>query len=494
VGKKPLFWAQRGGRFWFASELGSLLVDPELSREVEPAAIEAYLAYQYVPHPLCAVRGIRKLAPASILTITEGGTDGRRYWWLSYDPKTDESSEAELAERLLWELREATRIRLMSEVPLGAFLSGGLDSSAVVAAMAEVGSAPVKTFSVGFPEGDFDERRYARLVATRFGTDHHELEVTPDAVSIIPRLARQFGEPFADPSAIPSFYVAEMAARHVTVALNGDGGDESFAGYDEFVLDVRLDRYLRLVPGVIRRLGGRLGELVGDGPHHAAVRSRVSRAARIAAMPRPERFARWLAAFDADWRRRLLTPEFRAVADGALDRMVAAWHDSAAREPLDRMLDVEVRTYLPDDLLVKIDIVSMAHSLEARSPFLDHKVMEFCAALPARFKLQGSSTKHILRRALAGILPEEVLTRRKMGFSVPLAKWLRSDLRSLAGDVLLDPRTIDRGYFRPQEVERVVKEHTSGVADHTARIWTLLALEMWHREVLERPAAAASVA
>jgi asparagine synthase (glutamine-hydrolysing) len=328
------------------------------------------------------------------------------------------------------------------------------------------------------------------MVARRFATDHHEFQVEPHAISIIPRLARHYGEPFADPSAIPSFYVAEMTARHVTVALNGDGGDESFAGYDEFVRDALLERYLRRVPPAIRQLGGRVGAALGEGAHHQALRSRISRRAQIAAMPRAERFARWLAAFDSDWRRRLLTDDFRAAAKDGSDPLVEAWHDSPAQDPIDRMLDVEVRTYLPDDLLVKMDIATMAHSLEARSPFLDHKLMEFSAALPAELKLRGRATKGILRSALRGVIPDQILDRKKMGFSVPLVKWLREDLRDLPGEVLLDPRALARGYFRPAEIERIVREHTEGLADHTARIWTLLQLEVWHREVLERSVAA----
>src|SRR5437764_7372847 len=251
VGKKPLFWAHRGHKLWFASEVRCLLEDPEVPREADPGAIEAYLTYQYVPHPLSAFRGISKLAPASTMTVTARGVETAHYWSLSYQPKLDGVPRRELEERLLSELREATRIRLMSEVPIGAFLSGGIDSSAVVAAMSEVSPTPVKTFSIGFPEDAFDELRYARIVARRFGTDHHEFQVEPHAISILPRLARHYGEPFADPSAIPSFYVAEMTARHVTVALNGDGGDESFAGYDEFVRDAMLERYLRRVPVAI---------------------------------------------------------------------------------------------------------------------------------------------------------------------------------------------------------------------------------------------------
>jgi asparagine synthase (glutamine-hydrolysing) len=487
VGKKPLFWARRGLRIWFASELRALLVDPELDRDVDPVAIDAYLALQYVPHPLSVFKGIQKLPPASTLTVSEGREDIRRYWSLDYTAKTDALNPDELDERVRELIREATRIRLMSEVPLGAFLSGGIDSSAVVAAMAEQMSEPVKTFSIGFPDRAFDELNYARLVAERFATEHHEFVVEPHALEIMPKLARHYGEPFADASAIPSFYLAELTGRHVTVALNGDGGDESFAGYRRYVSNDKAS-HLNWLPTSIGRLAPLFARPWGYGLRNNGTRARIQRLARTLAMDPPDRYAHWMSIFDDRRRDQLLTPEFAALRNVRAEDFVArAWTRWPAVDRIDRMLSTDVQTYLPCDLLVKMDIATMAHSVEARSPFLDHHVMEFAASLPADDKLCGLSGKRILKRALRGWVPDEILDRPKMGFGVPLGRWFREELRTLPNDVLLDSRTLARGYFRRNEVERLIGEHQEGSADHSPRIWALLQLEMWHREVVEAP-------
>ena len=484
VGKKPLFWARRGDRVWFASEIRALLEDPELGREVDHAAISAYLALQYVPHPLSAFAGIHKLPPASTLTVTESGDRIERYWSLDYTQKLTGVPVEELQERLLEQIREATRVRLMSEVPLGAFLSGGIDSSAVVAAMAEQMTA-VKTFSIGFPEADYDELRYARMIASQFGTDHHEFVVEPHALEIMPKLARHYGEPFADSSAIPSFYLAELTSRHVTVALNGDGGDESFAGYHRYVTDDRV-RQLDWMPEGLQRLAS-LARFVPEGQGERSLRTKFNRVGRLLAMPRQERYSLRMTMFDGVRQQRLLTPEFIESLHGARPDafILDVWTGSKALEHVDVMLDTDVQTYLPGDLLVKMDIATMAYSVEARSPFLDHHLMEFAASLPGELKLAGTEGKRLLKSALRGLLPDEVLDRRKMGFGVPLTAWFRSELRDLPGEVLLDRRSLDRGYFRREEIERLIREHGSGQADHASRLWVLLQLEFWHREVVE---------
>jgi asparagine synthase (glutamine-hydrolysing) len=488
VGKKPLFWARHENTVWFASEVRALLEDPELPREPDLEAICAYMTVAYVPHPLSAFRGIHKLPPASTLTVTESGQRVETYWSLDHGSKLDGVSEHELAERLWEGIREATRIRLMSEVPLGAFLSGGVDSSAVVAAMAEQTTEPVKTFSIGFPDADFDELRYARLVAERFGTEHHEFVVEPKAVEIAPKLARHYGEPFADASAIPSFYLAELTSRHVTVALNGDGGDESFAGYNRYKSNA-LAAHLNWLPRPLQRIAPTLVRPLGEGPHGNSWRTRIQRLARSLAMTTPARYAMWMSAFDEIRRRNLLAPEFLEAASGprAEDLLGAAWASCDSRETVDRMLATDVQTYLPGDLLVKMDIATMAHSVEARSPLLDHHVMELAASIPAELKLRGLEGKRILKAALRGRIPDEILDRPKMGFGVPLARWFREDLRSLPEDVLLDPAAVRRGYFRPGAVETMIAEHRELRADHSYRLWVLLQLELWHREVLEAP-------
>jgi asparagine synthase (glutamine-hydrolysing) len=487
VGKKPLFWARRGDTVWFASEVRALLEDPDLPREPDPEAISAYLTVGYVPHPMCAFRGVRKLPPASTLTVDESGERIEAYWSLDYGNKVADG-EGELAARLWDEIREATRIRLMSEVPLGAFLSGGIDSSAVVAAMAEQTVEPVKTFSIGFPDAAFDELRYARLIAKQFGTEHHEDVVEPKAVEIAPKLARHYGEPFADASAIPSFYLAEMTGRHVTVALNGDGGDESFAGYNRYKSNA-LAAHLNWLPRRLQLAAPTLVRPLGEGPHGNSWRTRIARLSRSLAMTTPERYAMWMSAHDEIRRDSLVAPEFAAEARGtrAEDLLIGSWDACGSKATVDRMLATDVQNYLPGDLLVKMDIATMAYSVEARSPLLDHHVMELAASIPADLKLRGLEGKRILKAALRGRVPDAVLDRPKMGFGVPLARWFREDLRSLPEDVLLDPVAVGRGYFRPGAVETMIAEHRAGRSDHSFRLWILLQLELWHREVLEAP-------
>jgi asparagine synthase (glutamine-hydrolysing) len=488
VGKKPLFWTRQGNRVLFASEVRSLLQDPELSRAIDPRAIDAYLTLQYVPHPLSAFREVSKLPPACTLSVDRGGVAVRRYWRLDHSPKLADVPRVELEEMLRSKLRAATRIRLMSDVPLGAFLSGGIDSSAIVAMMAEQSSRPVRTFSIGFEDREFDERSHARTVAERFGTDHQEFVVTPEAVSIMPRLARHYGEPFADASAIPSFYLADLTSREVTVVLNGDGGDETFAGYKRYLRQARLQR-LDFLPRFVRRSAPRLVGGYSEGLDESVSLSRMRGRARTLAAEPWEQYSMTLTAFDHAHRRRLLSPDFVSRLQGWRAEQILrdAWLGSSAGDGVERALDLDVETYLPGDLLPKIDVATMAHSLEARSPFLDHKLMEFAASVPSELKLAKGSTKRLLRSALRDVLPAEILDRPKKGFSVPLARWFREDLRDLPRERLFDPSAIAREYFRPAEVERLIREHQSGKADHAHRLWVLLQLDTWHREVVDAP-------
>jgi asparagine synthase (glutamine-hydrolysing) len=485
LGKKPLFLCRRGHTITFASELFALLQDDSISREPDERAIASYLTLQYVPHSRCAVRGVEKLAPAHTLWIDRAGIRSRRYWTLRRG-ETPTRSPDDLAEELRHRLWEATRERLVSDVPLGAFLSGGIDSSAVVAAMATQTSEPVKTFSIGFPDDPaYDELRFARMVAERYGTDHHEFDVRPDAIGIAERLARHYGEPYADSSAIPSFCLAEMTARHVTVALNGDGGDESFAGYRRYVMNDLSARFSS-VPAGVRGLLPRLLSPLGEGSDLSGTRARVSRFARTLPFAPDERYARWMSACDPEERARMFAPEFLNALDGwePAESIQSAWRASEGTV-LERMLQVDIATYLPDDLLVKMDIATMANSLEARSPFLDHRLVEFAASLPPRLKLRGREGKVLLKRALADHLPGEILSRRKMGFGVPLARWFREDLRDLPREMLLDPGARVARYVRGDSVARMLREHAAQTADHSTKLWILLQLEMWHRHVLE---------
>lgn len=483
IGKKPLFIARSGSKVWFASEMMALLQDPEIDRTPDPQAIASYLAYQYVPHPRSAFAAIEKLPPASTLAVSLDGSKQQRYWQLDYGGAEPEMTPAEVEVRLRELVWEATRIRLISEVPLGAFLSGGIDSSAVVAAMADQMSEPVKTFSIGFHDADFDEVRYARLIAERFSTDHHEFVVEPHALEIMPKLARHYGEPFADPSAIPSFYLAELTSRHVTVALNGDGGDESFAGYTRYGSNNRVAR-LNWIPLPLRRLAPHVARALGE---RNGTGARIHRFARALAMDPHERYAHWMSAFQSFMREQMMQPEFLAATDGWRPEEVLGevWHSSNARSRIDRMLDTDVNTYLPADLLVKMDIATMAYSVEGRSPFLDHKLMEFAAALPADMKLRRANGKQILKSALRGVLPDEILDRPKMGFGVPLPRWFRKELRDLPGEMLLGSDSRVHAYLKPEAIHRMIKQHHDGSADHSLRLWVLLQLEHWHREVVE---------
>ncbi len=495
VGKKPLFYAEIDGQWAFASELQALLQHPGLTREVDWGALDDYLTYGYVPAPKTIFRGVHKLPPAHWLTLKlhpdgNGGLEVcvERYWQLAYDPKV-RLSEADAVDGLLEVLREAVRLRMVADVPLGALLSGGIDSSIVVALMSQLSDRPVKTFSIGFDDQEFNELPHARRVAERCGTEHHELIVRPKALEVLPTLVRHYGEPYADSSAIPSYYVAKLTREHVKVALNGDGGDECFAGYERYAGGLAADRYGR-IPAVVRRLAIEpLSRLI---PARAPRRSRLRQARRfleVAGQPASQRYLRWIGYVPTIEKAGLYSLDFREQLAGHEGEswLLEMWErlTAAGLGPLDRMLAVDVESYLPYDLLVKMDIATMANSLEARSPFLDHEVMEFCARLPERYKLSGMRLKHLLKKAGAGLLPPETLTRRKMGFGVPVANWMRGELRSWMEDLLLSPRALKRGYFQPEALRRVVDRHLEGREDRSFELWALLWLELWHQEFMD---------
>jgi asparagine synthase (glutamine-hydrolysing) len=485
VGKKPLVYAQRDGVLSFASELGALLQDTEIPREPDPVALDRYLAFGYVPTPLTALRGVRKLPPAHTMLVRDGEATLRRYWTLDYSSKLEGVPVEELCERIREGLREATRRRLLSDVPLGAFLSGGIDSSAVVAAMAEASPEPVRTFSIGFDHEEFDELAHARKISEQFGTVHEEFRVEADAVAIAPRLVRHYGEPFADSSAIPSFYLAEMARRHVTVALNGDGGDESFGGYTRYVANSVAGR-LDHLPEPLRRAIAGMGGRIPEGGSISSYANKARRLSSTLALDAPARYARYMAWFDSGQRQGLYTPDFAdQAANAAEDVICLPWAAASGTDIVDKLLEVDVSTYLVDDLIAKIDIATMAHGLEARSPLLDHRLMELAASIPAEYKVRGREKKWILRKALRGWLPDSILDRPKQGFTVPLSSWLRSDLRPWAQEVLLDPVSIDRGYFDQNAVRGLLDRHDAGTDGDAKRIWALVMLELWHREFVD---------
>jgi len=495
MGKKPLFYTEVDGQWVFASELQALLQHPGLMREVDWGALDDYLTYGYVPAPKTIFRGVHKLPPAHWLTLRlrPGGNGGpgvhvERYWQLAYEPKL-RVSEADAADGLLEVLKQAVRLRMIADVPLGALLSGGIDSSIVVALMSQLSDRPVKTFSIGFDDQEFNELPHARRVAERCGTEHHELIVRPNALEVLPTLVRHYGEPYADSSAIPSYYVAKLTREHVTVALNGDGGDECFAGYERYAGGLAADRYGR-IPAVVRRLAIEpLSRLI---PTSAPRRSRLRQARRfleVAGQPAPQRYLRWIGYVPTTGKAGLYSPDFQEQLAGhrAESWLLELWERLTATGlgPLDRMLALDVESYLPYDLLVKMDIATMANSLEARSPFLDHEVMEFCARLPERYKLSGMRLKHLLKKAGEGLLPPETLTRRKMGFGIPVGNWIRAELRSWMEDLLLSPRALKRGYFQPEALRQVVDRHLEGREDRSFELWALLWLELWHQEFMD---------
>ena len=479
LGKKPLVWTRLvDGTFAFASEVKALATLPAFRRDVDLATLDAYLALGYVPGSRSAFAAVRRVPPGHVLVVDGEAERLRRYW--SPQPAGLALTEPEWLDRVRHELEAAVRRRLVADVPLGALLSGGLDSSIVVALMARAASGRVRTFSIGFADARYDERAYARLVAERYATEHEELVVEPDAASLLPRLAWAFDEPFADSSALPTLLVCELARRRITVALTGDGGDETFAGYERYLAHRAAGR----LPTSPARAGARLLRVLPGARREP--RSPAFRAARfldVAATPPAERYGRLVEIFPPSLRRRLWSAE----ASDAIGSSPATAEllGAPGRPGLTGLQLLDLATYLPGDLLVKADIASMANSLELRSPFLDHRVVGLALALPDTLKARGRRGKEALRRAFVHELPEPILRRGKRGFGVPVSRWFRVELRDLAGDILLDARARQRGLFAPGAVEELLDDHATGRADHGPRLWSLVMLELWQRFYVE---------
>ncbi len=483
VGIKPLVYAWDGRRLLFASEIKAILKDPSVPRELDWEALRDYLTFFYIPSPRTIFRGIRKLPPACylVLDLERGEPEVRRYWDLHFIPD-DNRSEAEWLQGLRWQLQEAVRSHLVSDVPIGAFLSGGMDSSTMVALMAQAAGGPVRTFSIGFDEADFNELSYARRMARRYGTDHYEFVVKPDALDALPRLAWQFDEPFADSSALPAYYVAKITREHVTVALSGDGGDENFAGYLRYARSLALHERLDQLPGLLARPLLRLASrflppgVRGQGYLDLLGADPVERYFRMVTFQRSETL------------RRLLTAEAQAQVSPEVSprhfRQLAL--EGAPPDYVSMLQYLDVRTYLPEDILTKVDRTSMLVSLEARVPLLDHGLMEFVATMPSGLKLRKGMGKAILKQAMADALPVEILERRKMGFGVPLEHWFRNELADYAQGILLDERTRRRGIIQPDATAALLDQHQAGRRDLSSQIWALLCLEEWCRAWWDR--------
>lgn len=481
AGKKPLFYAQHSGGLRFASTLNALLALEQSTPALDPRAIDAYLVYQAVPAPLTAFQGVRQLPPAHEFTfdLNRQELKVQRYWDVRYTPKL-RISEQDLIENLDDLVRRAVRKRLMSDVRLGAFLSGGVDSSLVVAMMAEELKQPVEAVVIGFADPVFDERRHARKAAAHLKVNLHEHELPADAVDALPEIIWHYGQPFADVSMVPTYFVAKYARQHVTVVLNGDGGDELFGGYSRPVVARAAAPYRRLVPAGIREsVGDWFSAHGGHGLRKASLLARAGRYDGHRAFPYERGFQ--------DFRETMYTDAFRrqvSYADpGEFCR--AAWDQAGECDDVDKVLCLDFKTYLPDQLLTKMDVSSMAHSVEARSPLLSKELIEYAAAIPTAMRLRGFSTKYLLKKLAARYVPAEIVYRRKRGFVMPVGDWLRKELSGSMRTVLESKSFTEREWIRPESVKRMMDEHCSSQRNWSEQLWTLFVLELWARTSLD---------
>jgi asparagine synthase (glutamine-hydrolysing) len=483
VGEKPLHYAMAGNTFLFGSEIKSLLQHPAMRREVNLEAISDYLSFGYVPDPATAFRGIHKLEPGHTLTFRDGRLDLRRYWDFTYDGSVDEElprDEGYYIERLRELISESVKMRLVSDVPLGAFLSGGIDSSTIVGMMSRQMDRPVSTFSIGFSESSFDELHHARIAARHFQTDHHEFVVTPDICRIVEEIVQGHDEPFGDVSSIPTYMVSKMAREHVKVVLSGDGGDELFAGYERYLVDRNREGFER-IPSFIRR--NFMLKASRALPRSAYGKNFL----RNVALDGDARYVDSLSCFSDDAKMDLMSAGLRRVLEFqdsslAFKQLLTV---PTSTDRIDRLLYLDSKTYLPGDILTKVDRMSMAHSIEARVPLLDHKLIEFVQTIPSSLKLRGGASKHILKKAVRGLLPDEIIDRPKQGFGVPINKWLNHELRDMLEDTLSDSRTRQRGYFNQEAIKKVLNEHRRGRRDNSRHLWALLTLELWQRAYID---------
>jgi asparagine synthase (glutamine-hydrolysing) len=470
----------------FGSEIKSLLASGTIEPDLDPASLEHYLAFLYTPRDASIFAGVRKLPPGHLLRWKDGRASVRCYWQL---PGTESFTGTydEAASQLKTLLADAVRSHLVSDVPLGALLSGGVDSSLVVGLMAKASPRAIKTFSIGFDEPAFDELEAARLVAREFATDHHEMVVRPNAIEIVDRLVDHFDEPFGDASAIPTWYVSQIARQHVTVVLSGDGGDELFGGYDRYLPHPRVASFDALAGNLGRHAAARVWPLLPHGSKGKAFLRHVAQDPR-------GRYIESLSFFRPDEMPALLTHDVfgRTRTSQRSKEIQAVFDRHASLSWPSQMMRFDFETYLPEDILTKVDRMSMAHSIESRVPLLDHEVVTFAASLPSQMKLHAGERKRVLKRVAASVLPAEVLARRKQGFGVPLNTWFRSSLREFVIDTLQSRLTRQRGYFQPRFIDRVLGEHLVGRRDHSLRLWQLVMFELWHRRYLDHSSASSA--
>jgi asparagine synthase (glutamine-hydrolysing) len=489
LGKKPLAYFNQNGQFVFASEIKALLQVPGVEKKVNGNAIHHYLTYQYVPSPDTIFEGIKKLPPAHYLLYDrDGNLRIERYWRLHFNSShhTDFDTQ-ELSARIKAELEESVKLRLISDVPLGAFLSGGMDSSLIVGMMAKFSGHPVKTFSIGFEEKDFDELYYARIVANHFSTDHHEFIVKPDTIEILPKLVWHYNEPFADSSAIPTYYVAKMTRDYVKVVLTGDAGDENFAGYPRYLRSKWLVLFSKLPMTMKRDILPPLLRMTAQFHWREKTLNRLAAFIESISSNQVRNYAEQVKIFNAEEKGDLYSPQFiqEVRETDSVEYLLGKFEEAGTNNLIDQLLYLDINTYLPEDLLVKMDIATMANSIEARVPFLDHQLMEFIATIPSHLKLKRTVTKYILKQAFSDFLPQTILTRGKMGFGVPVSRWFRNELKDYIYEILLDPRTLNRGYFSRDGIERLLNDHIAVRYDHSSKIWALLFLEIWFRVFID---------
>jgi asparagine synthase (glutamine-hydrolysing) len=487
IGKKPLLYRQENGRFIFASELKSILAIPDIPKVIDPVALDEYLTYQYVPHHKSILSGISKLPPAHYGIWEDCKLTIKSYWNPDFNLQDDNITVTEWTDKIRELLIDAVKIRLRSDVPLGAFLSGGIDSSIIAGIMQREYGQRVKTFTIGYTDKLFDETEYARAAATKFGTSHREFIITEDIQSIIPKLVWFYDEPFADQSVIPTWHLCEQTRREVTVALSGDGGDELFAGYDRHRA-AHFGKQFDYLPFFIRKfLSNTIVSMIPGSSTQKSFFRRLQRFLEGLDLKQSERFIQWLAVFNKKQRYELYTNEFLRNFSGidSINYLSDTIKKCEKRDPATQLSLTDLQTYLPA-IMTKVDISSMAHSLECRAPFLDHRVVECAIKTPIRYKIHGNTGKMILRNAFKDILPSVITHRRdKMGFGGPTHQWFRGGFKNTMNDILLDTKTIQRGFFRCEKIETILTEHFSNRYDHSKQIWALFMLEMWIRTWVE---------
>jgi asparagine synthase (glutamine-hydrolysing) len=482
LGEKPLIYARTERAFLFASTVSAVRAVPGVRSAPDYAAIDSYLTHQYVPSPRTAFEGIHKLPAAHYLTCDSSGAVSVTRYWSPAVRTSVPTDEGAIKEQLRTMLRESVRSRMIADVPLGAFLSGGLDSGTVVALMAEASPTPVKTFSVGFEEHGFNELPFARLVAQRYGTEHHELMVRPHMAGVIPALVDHYNEPFADSSALPTYYVSQHARAHVTVALSGDGGDESFAGYTHYRQLSAFRIFDGVSPSAVNRLCSAANHVTRRLPR-GRWQARLERAVRMARAELPERYRIFRSIVKDEEKAGLYTRQFRALIGD--QQPTAPWARVQPEEQLQWMMQHDLEHYLPDCLMVKTDVASMAHSLEVRCPLLDHSIVEFAASLPSRLKIRGGRGKWIFRETIKDLLPREVLAKPKTGFALPVSSWLMRDSGAFLRETLLTDRAIKRDLFKREATARLVEDQVTGRRDWSNRLWALLMLELWFQRFID---------